>query len=206
MKIGVLGGTFDPVHNGHIMMAEEAYKSLGLTEILMIPAWQPMSKTETIITPAEQRLDMLLLAIKGRPYLKISTIEFDRRGPSYTVDTIEELRSIYEEGYEFYFILGCDSLAQLPTWHDPKRLIRRCMLVAAPRPGYMRPDLKEMEQVIPHVSERVVFLDKPVTDISATTIRGMAGMGEKIDHMVPREVAEYIKTNKLYAAPKDIRF
>jgi nicotinate-nucleotide adenylyltransferase len=206
MKIGVLGGTFDPVHNGHIMIADEAHKSLGLTEVLMIPAWQPMSKTETIITPAEQRLDMLLLAIKGRPYLKISTVEFDRQGPSYTVDTIEELQGIYGKEYEFYFILGWDSLEQLPTWHDPKRLIRRCILAAVPRPDYKKPDLKEMEQVIPHISERVVFLERPLTDISATKIRGMAGMGEKIDHMVPREVAEYIKKNKLYAAPKDIRF
>jgi nicotinate-nucleotide adenylyltransferase len=206
MKIGVFGGTFDPVHNGHMMIAEEAYKSLGLTEVLMVPAWQPMSKQDAIVTPGEQRLEMLLLAIQGRPYLKISTVEFDRGGPSYTVDTIEELRSIYGEGYEFYFILGWDSLAQLPTWHDPKRLIRRCILAAVPRPGYAKPDIKEMEQVIPYVSERVVFLDRPITDINATTLRGMAGMGENIDHMVPEKVAEYIKTNKLYAAPKDERF
>ena len=198
MKIGVLGGTFDPVHNGHILIAEEAYKALGLTEVLMVPAWMPMTRQQEIVTPAEQRLEMLILAIKGRPNLKISTAEYERRGPSYTVDTIGELEGLYGIEYEFYFILGWDSLATITTWHEPKRLIKKCFLVAVPRPGFTRPDLKEMEEEIPGISQRVIFLEKPQIDISATAVRGMVGMREKIDHLVPQAVAEYIRKNQLY--------
>jgi nicotinate-nucleotide adenylyltransferase len=201
MKIGVLGGTFDPVHNGHISMAEEAYKSLGLTEVMMVPAWQPMSKPNEVITPAEQRLEMLMLAIAGKPYLKISTIEIERKGPSYTVDTIDELGQMYGREYNLYFILGWDSLALLTTWHEPKRLIKKCILVTVPRPGYIKPDLKELENDIPGITEKVIFLEKPRIDISATTIRGMVGMGEKIDSLVPKAVEEYIRKNKLYISP-----
>jgi nicotinate-nucleotide adenylyltransferase len=199
MKIGVLGGTFDPVHNGHLMIAEEAYKSLGLTEVLMVPAWQPMSKPQEIITTPEQRLEMLVLAIQGKPYLKISTLEYERKGPSYTVDTIEELIQIYGKGYEMYFILGWDSLALLTTWHEPKRLIKACYLVVVPRPGHLKPDIKEIEKDIPGISAKVIFLEKPNIDISATAIRGIAGMGDSIDHLVPEKVAKYINENKLYS-------
>jgi len=199
MKIGVLGGTFDPVHNGHLLIAEEAHKALGLTEVLMVPAWQPVSKPQAIITTPEQRLEMLVLAIQGKPYLKISTLEYERKGPSYTVDTIEELINIYGKGYEMYFILGWDSLALLTTWHEPKRLIKKCYLVAVPRPGHVKPDIKKIEKDIPGITGKVIFLDKPNIDISATAIRGIAGMGDTIDHLVPEKVAKYINENKLYS-------
>ncbi len=135
MKIGVLGGTFDPVHRGHIMMAEEAMKSLGLSEVLLVPAGQPISKMKDRLTPAEHRLQMLRLAVAEKPHLKVSTMEIERPGPSYTVDTIAELRKKYGSQDEIFFILGWDSLAQLPDWREPARIISMCSLVAVPRPG-----------------------------------------------------------------------
>ncbi|OGO01348.1 MAG: hypothetical protein A2Y90_00540, partial [Chloroflexi bacterium RBG_13_52_12] len=202
-KIGVLGGTFDPVHLGHIMMAEEARESLGLSEVLMVPAGQPMSKPNDMVTPARQRLEMLQLAVAGKPGLKVSTIEIERKGPSYTADTIAEIRSAYGGGYEIYFILGWDSLAQLPDWYEPSRLISMCYLVAVPRPGWKRPTLKSLEGVLPAIKNRVIFMDGPRVDISATEIRKLAARGESIDHLVPEPVAEYIKKNKLYQTAGD---
>lgn len=196
-KIGVLGGTFDPVHLGHIMMAEEVKKSLDLTEVLLIPAGQPQTRPDENITPARQRLEMLELAVEGKPGLKVSSIEIERKGPSYTVDTLLEMKNKYK-GYEIYFILGWDSLAQLPAWHEPSRIINLCYLVAVPRPGYKRPALKTLEGVLPGINDRVIFTDGPKNDISATEIRERIARGEPIDHLVPEAVAKYIVKNKLY--------
>lgn len=198
MKIGVLGGTFDPVHRGHIMMAEGARDALSFAEVLMVPAGQPMSKVDHKIAPAEHRLAMLRLAVAGRRNLKVSGLEVERPGPSYTVDTISELRRQYGEDSEIYFILGWDSLEQLAEWHEPARLIGMCRLVAVPRPGWPRPDLQALESSVPGVSRRVVFLEKPRVDISATVIREMVARGESVDHLVPGPVANYIKKHKLY--------
>ena len=128
---------------------------------------------------------MLRLAVAGKPYLKVSTIEIERKGPSYTVDTIAEIRKKSGRGDEMFFILGWDSLAQLPDWHEPSRLIGMCTLVAVPRPGYAKPRLKALEGVLPGISRKVIFLDRPKVDISATEIREMVAKGESIDHLVP---------------------
>jgi len=199
-KIGVLGGTFDPVHLGHIVMAEEVKKALDLAEVLMIPAGQPQSRPAENLTPAKQRLEMLELAVEGKPGLKVSNIEIERKGPSFTVDTLLELKNTYGRGYEIYFILGWDSLAQIPAWHEPSRLINLCYLVAVPRPGFKRPTLKTMEGVVPGISDRVIYMDGPKIDISATEIREKVGRGESIAELVPEAVADYIKKNKLYTA------
>ncbi len=197
-KIGIFGGTFDPVHLGHLMVAEEVKTALDLSEVLLVPAGQPMSRPNVNVTPAKQRLAMLNLAIEGSPYLKISTIEIERKGPSYTADTIAEIKNKSGRGDELYFILGWDSLEQLPTWHEPSKIISLCTLVAVPRPGYAKPNLKTLEGVLPGISERVILLDKPRVDISATEIRELTAKGETIDHLVPEAVAKYIKKNKLY--------
>lgn len=205
MKIGVLGGTFDPVHLGHIMMADEAMKSLGLSEIILIPAGQPMSKMKERLTPAEHRLRMLHLAVAGKPHLKVSAMEIERPGPSYTVDTITELRKKYGSQDEIFFVMGWDSLAQLPNWREPDRIISMCSLVAVPRPDFSRPDLKTLEKNIPGISRRVVFLEKPRADISATDIRKKVARGESIDQLVPAPVAEYIKKHKLYQGQREVK-
>jgi len=199
VKIGVLGGTFDPVHLGHVRMAEEARKALGLAEVIFVPAGQPMLKSiDRIITPAEQRVEMLRLAIIVKPYFKISYLEIERPGPSYTVDTLEAITKSYGGGTGIYFILGWDSLAQLPDWREPGRIVAMCHLVAVPRPGYTRPDLTVLEKEIPGISPKVTFLDRPNLDISATMIRAKVARGEAIDRLVPGLVAEYIKKHRLY--------
>lgn len=198
MKIGVLGGTFDPVHQGHIMMAEEAIDALSLSEVLMVPAGQPVSKVNDRITSAEHRLAMLRLAVAGRQNLKVSTMEIERPGPSFTVDTVAGLSEQRGGRDEIYFILGWDSLEQLSEWREPARLISMCFLVAVPRPGCPRPDLEALEAGVPGISRRVVFLEKPRVDISASAIREMAARGLSIDHLVPGPVAAYIKEHKLY--------
>lgn len=199
MKIGVLGGTFDPVHLGHLMVAEEARASLKLSEIILVPAGQPLLKPAHPITPAEHRLQMLRLAIAYRPHLRVSTMEIDRPGPSYTIETIAELRVQYANEDDIFLILGWDSLAQLTEWREPSRLIQMCYLVAVPRPGCQRPNLDALEASIPGISQRVVFLEKPQIDISASNIRELAARGSSLHQLVPESVAEYIRQHKLYS-------
>jgi len=198
MKLGVLGGTFDPVHRGHIAMAQAAREALGLAEVLMVPAGRPLSVKNAPLTGARHRLAMLRLAVVDEPHLEVSTIETDRPGPSYTVDTVAALRDKYGDAAEIYFILGDDSLAQLPAWHEPQRLINLCRFAAAPRPGYPRPDLKALEKALPGITARVTLLDGPHLDISATAVRDRVARGESLADLVPEPVAIYIKMQELY--------
>jgi nicotinate-nucleotide adenylyltransferase len=198
VKIGVFGGTFDPVHRGHLAIAEEARKSLGIAEVILVPAGQPVSEKKDPVSPAADRLEMLRLAVAGKPYLKVSTLELERPGPSYTVDTIAEICRQRGGKDVICFILGWDSLAQVGKWHEPERIISLCYLVAVPRPGWPRPDLKVLEKKVPGICKRLVLLEKPRLDISATVIRHMAADGKPIDAMVPRPVAEYIRQHRLY--------
>jgi nicotinate-nucleotide adenylyltransferase len=203
VKIGVLGGTFDPVHSGHIAMAEEARKALGLAEVIIVPSGQPVLKsTDRVVTSADRRIEMLTLALLGKPHLKISYIEIERPGPSYTVDTLEAITKLYGRKAEIYFILGWDSLAQLADWREPERIVAMCRLVAVPRPGYPRPDLEALEKRIPGISRKVIFIDKPNLDISATMIREKVRKGETIEGLVPGPVAAYIKKHRLYLDEK----
>jgi len=198
MNIGVLGGTFDPVHNGHLIVAEEVKTRLNLAEIIFVPAGQPWLKAAKPISPAEHRLQMLRLAIADKPYFKLSSIEIERTGPSYTVDTITELRDKFGSEDELFFILGWDSLAELPQWREPSRLIKMCYLVAVPRPGYPRPKLKTLEVIIRGLSQRVMLMKKPEIDISASAIRERVVRGLSIRHLVPEPVNRYIKEHGLY--------
>ncbi|MDD5288465.1 MAG: nicotinate-nucleotide adenylyltransferase [Dehalococcoidales bacterium] len=198
MKTGILGGTFDPVHNGHLAIAEEAKKQLALTGVLFLPAGQPWMKSNQPISPAQHRTEMIRLAITGRPYCKLSTIEIEHRGPSYSADTVAQLKALAGGASELYFILGWDSLAQLPYWKEPSRLIEMCFLVAVSRPGYTQPDIGELETKIPGLSQRVIFLNKPRVDISATDIRERVARGLSISRLVPQTVEKYIKENHLY--------
>ncbi|MFC1928414.1 nicotinate-nucleotide adenylyltransferase [Chloroflexota bacterium] len=198
MNIGVMGGTFDPIHNGHILVAEETRTRLNLVEVIFVPAGQPWLKEDSPISSAEHRLQMVSLAIAGFPYFKLTTVEIDRAGPSYTIDTIAQLQAQVGAEDELFFILGWDSLAQFPQWRDASRLIKMCHLVAVPRPGYPLPSLNSLEASIPGLSQRLVILDKPEVDISATEIRNRVTQGLSIHHLVPEPVDEYIRQNRLY--------
>ena len=200
MNIGVLGGTFDPVHKGHIIVAEKASERLNLVQIIIVPAGQPQLRGDDPVLPAKHRLNMLKLAIADKPRFKLSTMEIERPGPSYTVDTIAELRNQVDAEDELFFILGWDNLARFPEWREPTRLIQMCYLVAAPRPGYQRPDLKAMEKSIPGIRKRVMLMDEPLLDISASGIQDRVARGLSVYHLVPATVNRYIKQHKLYFA------
>jgi len=198
MNIGILGGTFDPVHTGHLAVADEAASRLGLAEVLFVPVGKPWLKADAKILPAEHRHKMVKLAIAGRPCFKLSTIELEREGPTYTVDTIVELRRRFGAGDELLFIIGWDNLANLPRWCQPERLISMCRLVAVPRVGCPAPNLDSLEAVIPGLSQRVIMLDKPQIDISASLIRDRVRRGLSINHLVPEAVGKYITEQGLY--------
>ena len=198
MNIGVFGGTFDPIHNGHLIVAEETRARLNLAEVLFVPAGQPWLRMNSPISAVEHRLQMVRLAIGDKPCFTLSTVEVERAGPSYTVDTIAELKGQLQVKGELFFILGWDSLAELPKWREPSRLIKMCYLVAVPRPGYSPPDLKFMEATVPGLAQRVILLDTPEVDISASGIRKRAAQGLSISHLVPEPVERYIREHGLY--------
>ncbi len=198
MNIGVLGGTFDPIHNGHMAVAEATRAELNLAEVLFVPAGQPWLKGKKPILSAEHRVQMTRLAIAGTPYFKLSTVEVDRDGPSYTVDTMAELQTRFGAEDELFFIIGSDSVSQLPHWRDPERLIQLCRLVAVPRPGYVLPALDSLDKIFPGLSGRMIVLDRPEVDISATEVRRRVARGLPIDGLVPEPVARYIRQHKLY--------
>jgi nicotinate-nucleotide adenylyltransferase len=199
MKTGILGGTFDPVHLGHLEIAAAVEDSLGLDEVVFIPAGRSPFKTRHKLTPAGERLEMLRLALEGKPRYRASTVEIERPGPSYTVATIAALREASDKEAELYFIMGWDSLAGFPKWREPARIIGMCTLVAVPRPGFKKPDLTRLEKAVPGISKKVVFTDGPLVDISASAIRDVAARGEDIGHLVPRPVADYIREHGLYS-------
>jgi len=200
MNIGVLGGTFDPIHVGHLIVAEATRIQLDLAEVVFMPAGQPWLKVNNYISPAEHRVQMVRLAIANKPYFKLSTMEIERAGPSYTVDTITELKGQVGAGDKLFFILGWDNLVQLPKWHAPSRLVKVCHLVAVPRVGYPAPDLNSLEAAIPGLSQSTILLETPRIDISASEIRDWVAQGLSIHHLVPEPVENYIKQHSLYIA------
>lgn len=198
MKAGVFGGTFDPVHIGHLIIAEQARCNLMLDKVIFIPAGQPWMKADRSITPAEHRLAMLRLALQGNACFEVSCIELNRIGPTYTVDTLEQLWSELGNDSRIYLLLGWDSLAELPKWKAPLRISKMAIPVAFPRPGFEKPDLLSLEKDIPGISQRLVMMDEPYIGISSTGIRQNVYTGKSIRYLVPDAVAKYIGENKLY--------
>jgi nicotinate-nucleotide adenylyltransferase len=198
MNFGVLGGTFDPIHWGHLSLAEEARERLEMAQVLFIPTGRPWMKVGNPVSAVEHRVAMVCLAIADKPGFKLSRIEVERPGFSYTVDTIAELREKLGAGNEIFMITGWDKLAELPYWHEPSRLIQMCRLVVAPRPGFAQPDLDSLNTLVPGISRRVIMMNKPEMDISATEIRSRVARGLPIGHLVPGPVDSYIKQHQLY--------
>ncbi len=196
MNIGVLGGTFDPIHIGHLIVAEEARTKLGLAEVLFVPAGQPWLKQDRETTPVVHRAEMVRRGIADNPYFKLSPLEVDRPGPSYTVDTLESLQAHLSSGASLFFILGRDTLAELPLWKDPKKVIQLCQLVVAPRVGSS--DLAPLGEAIPGLLERVVQLDMPVIGISSSEIRQRIARGLSVRYLVPPGVEDYIVERRIY--------
>jgi nicotinate-nucleotide adenylyltransferase len=197
VRRGLLGGTFDPPHIGHLQIAEAARRKLCLDEVVFIPAGLPWVKASMKVTPACHRLEMIKLATAGLPYFTVNDIEVKRPGPSYTWQTLQELKSQYPED-ELYFILGWDNLSSLPSWHHPDRIVKAACLVAAPRVGTPRPNVHELDERVPGLAARTAILTEPEINVSATAIRERVRKGESIDHLVPAPVANYIEQNNLY--------
>ncbi len=198
MKVGILGGTFDPVHVGHIFIAEEARIRLSLERVLFVPAGNPWLKIDHRVTPASHRVEMVRLAIAKHHHFELCNVEVDREGPSYTVDTMEDLQRKNGDD-DLYFILGLDSFLLLPLWKDPKRIVRMCKLVVVPRFGTNLPELGDVAAKIDGLSrENVVTLDSPMIGISSSGIRDRVSRGLPIDYLVPGEVERYIIAHGLY--------
>jgi nicotinate-nucleotide adenylyltransferase len=198
MKIAVLGGTFDPIHLGHLAVAEEARWLLALSKVIFMPAGQPYFKGSTSISPAEDRVKMLELATAGQPAYIVSRLEVERPGPSYAVDSMAKIHKQLNPADELFFIMGWDSLISLHLWHEADRLIKLCRIVAAPRPGYSQPDLKSLEPDLPGITERAIVMERPLIDISASLIREKVRQGLPVDGLVPPAVAAYIREKGLY--------
>ncbi len=196
MNIGILGGTFDPIHIGHLVVAEEARTKLGLSEVLFVPAGQPWLKQARDITPAAHRVEMVRRAIADNPYFKLSTLEVDHPGPSYTVDTLTLLQDQLSSESSLFFILGRDTLAELPLWKEPRKVIQLCRLVVPPRLGSR--DLRHLEEAIPGLLDKVIQLDMPVIGISSSEIRHRIAQGLPIRYLVPSVVEKYIAEHRIY--------
>jgi nicotinate-nucleotide adenylyltransferase len=198
MKLGVLGGTFDPVHNGHLMIAEAALSQASLSEVLFIPAGRPRFKDEESVTAARHRLRMVELAILGKPAFRLSAMEIERGGVTYSVDTLRELKSGLRPPDELFFIMGWDSLANFPSWHRACELISLCRLIIVPRAGWPEPDMVLLEQRLPGLSQSLILLNSPVIEISSYDIRQRVRNGSDIRGLVPDAVADYIGEKELY--------
>lgn len=204
MNIGVLGGTFDPIHMGHLIVAEEIRGQLDLAEVLFVPAGEPWLKMNNSISSAEHRVKMVRLAIADEPAFKLSTMEIERAGPSYTIDTIVQFNSQMGAGDKLFFILGWDNLMQLPQWREPSRLVQMCSLVAVPRVGYPSPDLNTLEAAIPGLSQSVILLHTPQIEISSSEIRSRVARELSIHHLVPEPVEKYIREHNLYTKSSEV--
>jgi nicotinate-nucleotide adenylyltransferase len=198
VNVGILGGTFDPIHIGHLVIAEEARIKLGLSEVLFVPAGQPWLKLDRNITPAVHRVEMVRRAIADNSHFKLCTLEVERPGPSYTVDTLAMLQKQLGSEARFFFILGRDTLAELPLWKEPQKLVQLCRLVVPPRLGSK--DLKHIETAIPGLLDKVIQLDMPVIGISSSEIRQRIAQGLPIRYLVPAEVEKYITERRVYLA------
>ena len=194
--LGVLGGTFDPVHLGHLIIAEEARVRLGLKGVLFLPAGQPWMKSWAS-APAPHRLEMLRLALASNPTFHLSTLEMERAGPSYTYQTLPRLQEEHP-GEELSLLLGWDALEEFPRWKEPGRILELAQVVAFPRAGFPAPDLARLRNEVPALAQRLILMEGPVVQISSTEVRRRVKEGLSIRYLVPREVEEYILRQGLY--------
>jgi nicotinate-nucleotide adenylyltransferase len=196
-RTGILGGTFDPPHVGHLWLATLAADALELDRVLFMPAGQPPHKRGRQISSAAERLLMARLAIDGDPLFAICPIEMERPGPSFTIDSIEELLRLYPDD-RLYLLMATDSLAQVDTWREPERLLALVEWGVAPRAGSAPPDRDELRARFGTAHTRIHLLDGPALDVSATQIRARVAAGRAIRYLVPRPVEELISERGLY--------
>lgn len=198
LKTGIFGGTFDPVHIGHLATAERVHCDLGLDRVIIVPTNISPFKVEQINSAGEHRLNMVRLAIRDNPHFLVSDIELRRGGTSYTVDTMELLKIQYPND-ELYFIMGMDSFLELSGWKDVDRLVELCKLVAVTRPGYEFPQEQlRLLGISQSLRWRTRFLEVPGLDIAATEIRDRVRRGQSVRYLLAPETEAYIRENGLY--------
>ena len=197
-RIGVLGGTFDPPHVGHLWLATLAADALDLDRVLFMPSARPPHKAGTPVTHAADRLLLTRLAIAPDPSFELCTVEMERPGPSYTVDTVEQLRDRYGPATRMYLVMAADSLDQIDTWREPDRLLERIEWAVGPRPGAALPDRGALEARFGENAERIHLLTGPSLDVSSSEIRRRVAAGHAIRYLVPRSVEELIVDRGLY--------
>ena len=203
MRWGILGGTFDPIHLGHLLLAEECREILALDKVLFVPAGQPWLKAGQPLTAAVHRLRMVELATEDNPHFEVLRWEVARPGPSYTVDTLARLRMESGAAAELHFILGLDALADFPRWKDPERILQMANLAVVPRPGYV--DEGDGDDIVagikscyPAYADRITRLAVASVAISATDLRRRVARGHSLRYRTPAAVGEYIGEKGLY--------
>lgn len=193
--IGILGGTFDPPHLAHLILAEEAVHRLELTAVLWVPTAEPPHKPDQPITPIEHRLRMVELAIAGNPAFAVSRVDIDRPGPHYSVDTVTIIKGEYAQ---VAFLMGADSLDQILSWHRPRDLVNACSALAVmKRPG-VDPNLEELDEQLPGLQAKLQVLEAPMVDISSQAIRRRIREAHPHRYVLPQRVVEYIHSERLY--------
>lgn len=193
-RIGIMGGTFDPIHYGHLVTAEIARSKFALDTVVFVPSGHPPHK-QFVPGHAEQRLMMTLLATVTNPYFQISRLEVDRLGPSYTYDTLTEFSKLYGDASKFYFITGADAVLEMLSWRNAENLIGLCSFIAATRPGYRLTDVRQLPG---NFRENIETMQVPALSISSTDIRRRIREGDPIKYLLPEAVETYIYKQRLY--------
>lgn len=200
MRLGILGGTFDPIHCGHLLLAEQAREACSLDQVLFIPAANPPHKRKVARSPAKHRLAMVKLAIEGNDAFRASDIEIRRRGTSYSVDTVERIAR-QNPAAELFFLIGSDSVPELPTWKDAGRLAELATLVVATRPGAPMPPASKLAGTLTPAQVRSLrdhVISMPLIGLASREIRRRVAQGKSIRYMVPTRVEQYVLEQKLY--------
>jgi nicotinate-nucleotide adenylyltransferase len=191
MRLGVFGGTFDPVHQGHLILAEQAREQLHLDRVRFVPAGEPWRKAALEVSPAWQRLQMVRLAVEANAAFEVDDCEVVREGPSYTVDTLRLIKRGLSVTDELFLILGGDALADLPNWHDPAAIAAEAIIAVVPREGTVLSEL-------PFSPDRLLRIEMPYIGISSTDLRERVHNGQTIRYLVPAAVEAYIREQRLY--------
>lgn len=197
VRLGIFGGTFDPIHFGHLSAAEQVREQLNLSKVIFVPTGEPVFKKDAEVSPAHDRLAMLRLATASNPYFEVSSMEIDRQGLTYTIDTLRELRNSYPATVSFFFITGADAMVTIPQWKDADQFFRYARFVAITRPGHPIDEAEKAQ--LRDCSLSVEYLEVPAFQISSSFIREQASQGRSIRYVTPEPVQDYIADHKLYA-------